>query len=189
MYNSLSALPKAPYEILRYLALNNENIWKMLKYNSYDALSKPDLTFVEKMNLVWKEGAQEKYSVFFTNLVEDVICESKCILKIYDSYVHANPNIYNSIVIFSFDFLYGGQMSLVEKEGIPVNRGDLFINELLTTLNGVPIGGVGKLMFSDDMSRYDSAQAVVGNSKTFTGVVIKLSTLMGDSGKEDSCGA
>jgi hypothetical protein len=38
MYNSLSALPFAPYSILKFLALNNENIWKMIKYNSHDAL-------------------------------------------------------------------------------------------------------------------------------------------------------
>ena len=43
MFNSLSQLPKAPYSILTFLALNNENIWKMIKYNSYDALSKPNL--------------------------------------------------------------------------------------------------------------------------------------------------
>ena len=51
MYNSLSALPNAPYNILKYLAQNNENIWKLLKYNSYDALSKPNLTMEEKLSL------------------------------------------------------------------------------------------------------------------------------------------
>ena len=40
--------------------------------------------------------------------------------------------------IFAFDFLYGVTMAL-DKRWIPVNRGDLFINEILSTLNGVQL--------------------------------------------------
>lgn len=188
MYNSLSALPKSLYNILTYLVLNNENIWKMIKYNSYDALSKPNLTASEKLNYLWKTGPQEDYSVFFTNLVEDAICESKCILKIYQYYIHSNPSQYLATPVYAFDFLYGGTMSLVEQDGVPVNRGDLFISEILKTLNGANIGGVGMLQFNDDLSRYTAARSVIGNSKTFTGVVIYLSTLMGDGGEEQACG-
>lgn len=188
MYNSLSALPKASYNILEYLALNNENIWKMLKYNSYDALSKPNLTMSEKLSFLWKNGKQEDFGVFLTNLVGDAICESKCIFKIYQYYIHANPSAYISTPVYAFDFLYGAQMALIEQDGIPVNRGDLFIHEILSTLNGVEIGGVGKFQFNDDLSRYDAARSVIGNSKTYTGVVLYMSTLMGDSGKEIGCG-
>lgn len=188
MYNSLSALPNSLYNILEYLVVHNENIWKMLKYNSYDALSYPNLTVKEKLDFLWKTGQQEKYSVFFTNLIEDEIAVSKCIFKLYTYYIHANPNAYLATSVFAFDFLYGGEMSLVDKDGIPVNRGDLFIHEILSTLNGAEIGGVGKLQFNDDLSRYTAARSVIGNSKTFTGVTLYLSTLMGDSGKEISCG-
>lgn len=188
MYNSLSALPKSLYNILTYLVNHNENIWKMLKYNSYDALSKPSLTQKEKMAFLWKTGKQEDYGVFLTNLIEDVICESKSILKIYQYYIHANPSTVLSTPVYAFDFLYGGQMALVEQDGVPVNRGDLFINEILKTLNGKNVGGVGVLQFNDDMSRYDAARSVIGNSKTFTGVTLYLSTLMGDIGEEIGCG-
>lgn len=191
MYNSMSALPKSLYKILEYLvtAEGAEDIWKMLKYNDYYALSNPNLTMTEKLNLLWREGKQEDYSVFFTNLIEDAICESKCILKMYHYYTYARPSAYLATPTFAFDFLYGGQMSLVEKDGIPVNRGDLFINCLLSSLNGVNIGGVGTLIFDDGQSRYDAARSVIGNSKTFTGVQIYLSTLMGDTGTEVGCGS
>ena len=70
------------YRILEYLALSPkaENLWKMLKYNDYHALSKDNLSFAEKMNLVWKTGKQEQYSVFFTNQIDDGIAEAKCLL-------------------------------------------------------------------------------------------------------------
>ena len=186
MYNSMSRLPQIPYKILEYLALNDEILWKMLAYNSYDALSKPDLTFSEKMDLIWKTGPQEDFGVFFTALVEDAIPESKCILKVYDYYIHANQ-LYTGTVVYAFDFLYGGKMSLVDYNGVPVSRGDLFVNRVLEVLNGAEVGGVGKLAFFDDMSRYDLARVTIGNSKTFTGMQSSISVNVGETGKEDGC--
>lgn len=186
MYNSLSALPLIPYNILVYLARQDEIIWKLLKYNSYDALSKPDLTFNEKLKLIWRNGKQEKYGVFLTPLIEDAICESKCVLKIYDYYIHASE-LYTSTVVYAFDFLYGGQMSLVEYNGVPVSRGDLFVNRILAVLNGAEVGGVGKLIFYDDMSRYNLGRTTIGNSKTFTGQQLFLSVNVGDTGESHGC--
>lgn len=188
-YNSMGALPYIPYNILTYLATQEsaENLWKMLKYNGYDALSKPNLTFDEKLALIWRTGPQEDYGVFFTNLVEDAIPTSKCILKLYDYYIHASEIQYGTVV-YAFDFLFGGQMSLVDYNGVPVSRADLFINTILSTLNGAYVGGVGKLAFADDMSRYNLAKSVVGNNKTFTGVCLYMSVMVGDEGAEIGCG-
>ncbi len=188
MYNSLSALPYIPYNILVYLARQDgaEDLWKMLKYNSYDALSKPNLSFEEKLKLIWRNGPQEKYGVFLTPLIEDAICESKCVLKIYDYYIHAKE-LYTSTLVYAFDFLYGGQMSLIEYDGVPVSRGDLFVNIILTVLNGAEVGGIGKLIFYDDMSRYDLARVTIGNSKTFTGIQLFMSVNVGDTGEVNEC--
>ena len=164
MFNSFSRLPPVCYNILVYLATQDsaENIWKMLKYNDYDCLSKPNLTFSEKMSLIWKQGPQESFGVFLTPLVEDAITESKSIFKIYTYYIHDNEQ-YQSSVVYAFDFLYGGNMALVDYEGIPAPRGDVFVH------------------------RYNLAKATIGNSKTFTGIQVFLSTKIGDSGGEDSC--
>lgn len=186
MYNSMSMLPNIPYNILTYLAKEEQILWKLLAYNSYDALSKPDLTFSEKMDLIWKEGPQEPYSVFMTNIIDDAIPESKTILKIYNYYIHAK-DLYLAPTVYAFDILYGPKMSLVEYNGIPVSRADLFVNRILTLLNGVEVGGVGKLVFFDDMSRYDLGRTVIGNSKTFTGYQLFLSVNVGDTGRDEGC--
>lgn len=188
MYNSLGALPQIPYKILEYLATSPyaEDIWKMIKYNDYYALYNENLTLEEKLSYVWKDGRQDNHSVFFTNLIEDAIAESKCILKIYDYYIHAKE-LYIATPVYAFDFLYGGKMALVEYEGVPVNRFDLFVNKLLTCLNGAYVGGVGTLMFYDNQSRYDHGQSVVGNNKTFTGGQIFMSVNAGDGGVSDGC--
>ena len=191
MYNSLSRLPTIPYNIMVYLAKSTDPVaevfWKMLAYKDYKALSHEPLTFQQKMKLVWAQGKQDTYSVFLTNLIEDAMAESKQIVKIYQYYIHASE-LYTSTVVYAFDCLYGGQMSLVEYNGIPVNRGDLFIHCILTLLNGVEVGGVGKLMFLDDMSRYSAARSTIGNNKTFTGVQLYMAVNVGDSGVEGGCG-
>lgn len=188
MFNSMSQLPSISYNILVYLARqpSAENLWKMLKYNDYDCLSYDNLTFNEKMEFIWKTGVQENYGVFLTPLVEDAITESKCIMKVYDYYIHNNEPFYSSVV-FAFDFLYGGNMSLIDYDGIPASRGDVFIHTILDTLNGADVGGVGKMSFVSDLSRYTVAKATIGDSRKFTGVQIFLSTSIGDSGRQDTC--
>lgn len=190
MYNSLSRLPTIPYNIMVYLAKSTDPIaeifWKMLAYKDYKALSHEPLTFQQKMKLVWAQGKQDTYSVFLTNLIEDAMAESKQIVKIYQYYIHASE-LYTSTAVYAFDCLYGGQMSLVEYNGIPVNRGDLFIHCILALLNGVEVGGVGKLTFLDDMSRYSAARSTIGNNKTFTGVQLYMAVDVGDAGTEDGC--
>lgn len=190
MYNSLSRLPSIGYNIMVYLAKSTDPIaeifWKMLAYKDYKALSHEPLTFQQKMKLVWAQGKQDTYSVFLTNLIEDAMAESKQIVKIYQYYIHASE-LYTSTVIYAFDCLYGGQMSLVEYNGIPVNRGDLFIHCILYLLNGAEVGGVGKLMFLDDMSRYSAARSTIGNNKTFTGVQLYMAVEVGDGGVDSGC--
>lgn len=186
MYNSMSRLPQIPYNILTYLAQDEQILWKLLAYNGYNALNQPDLTFAQKMDLVWKEGPQEPYSIFMTNIVDDAISESKTIMKIYNYYIHAK-NLYVAPTVYAFDILYGPKMSLVDFNGVPVSRSDLFVNRILTLLNGVEVGGVGTLMFFDDMSRYDLGRSVVGNSKTFTGYQMFLSVNVGDIGEKYDC--
>lgn len=191
MYNSMSTLPSALYNIIVFLAQSKreeaEELWKIIKYNDYDALSHENLTFDEKMKLIWRTGKQDDYQIFFTNLCEDAIAEEKAILKIYDFMIQPE-NLYIGSALFAFDFLFGGKMALVEYHGVPCNRGDIFIHCILAVLNGVDIGGVGKLTFTDDISRYSGAKTVIGNSQTFTGVCLYIGTLMGDVGKSaDGC--
>lgn len=190
MYNSMAALPFIPYRIVEYLATSKaeeaEILWKMLAYGDYYALKKDNLTTTQKLNLLWRTGAQEKYSVFLTNIVGDAIPKAKCIFKCYDYYIHAS-DLFLGTSVFAFDFLYGTQMALVEYNGVPVSRGDLFIHCILSILNGVYVGGVGKMMFLNDQSRYDLAHSVVGNENTYTGVQLFMSVNVGDSGADDGC--
>ena len=72
MVNRLVQLKGMSYEILKYLILNNEDIWKLLKYTTPDALSKPNLTLAEKTALIYNgETDASPYRVFRQSCADD----------------------------------------------------------------------------------------------------------------------
>ena len=64
--------------------INNENIWKLLKYNEPNALSNPSLTLNEKAALIWDgNGDSESYKVFRTPYLDDMFTEQTTQLRVY----------------------------------------------------------------------------------------------------------
>lgn len=180
-------MPYIPYRILEYLAKNNENLWKILKYDTYDCLSNPDLTFEEKMQLIWShQGNQMDFRVFITALVEDMMPFSGTILKIYKD-VTIPQNHINAIAGYEFDILYGGKISMIEYNGIPCNRGDVVEAEILSTLNGVEVGGVGRLEFSRRKLGASRSALNIGDNKSFTGTSLLLAVDISDIGDDGTC--
>lgn len=188
LFNKYKTMPLIPYRIVEYLALYNENIWKILKYDGYDCLSQDNLTFDEKLQLIWKrEGNQQDYNIFFTQLVENMIIDSTTILKIYKA-LTTPRNTLTGVAAYEFDILYGGKISLIEYEGVPCNRGDVMETELLKTLNGADVGGVGELQFNVQLSTSSRSTLNLGNNKTFTGTSLILGVQLLDvGGNEGEC--
>jgi len=180
LYNQFSHMPYVPYRVLEYLAENNDIIWKLLKYQTKDALSKPNLTLDEKLALIWSgDSDQDKYSVFLTRLIENAILDAKTILKIYKINTIPTDHI-KANVSYEFDILHGSKLAIVEYNGIICNRADVFETELLKTLNGVYVGGIGTLQFNKQKSNWDSSNYNLGDSKTYEGTSLILTTQMGD---------
>ena len=187
MYNNFISMPYIPYRIIEYLANNNENLWKILKYNTYDCLSEDDLTFEEKMELVWShEANQEDYNIFLTALVENMIPVSGTIIKIYKEMTLPRNHI-NAVAGYEIDILYGGKIALVEYNGIPCNRGDVCEAEILSTLNGVEVDGVGKLEFSMKKLGSSRSSLNIGDNKSFTGTSLLMGVDISDIGDNSSC--
>jgi hypothetical protein len=178
--NTFNTMPLIPYNILQYLMTDNgaENFWKALKYPTYDCLSKPNLTLDEKSDLVcFNQTNQENYSIFLTQIVENMIPDEKPILKIYKikTGFESVTNGKFSIGDYRFDILYGGKIGVIEYQATPVNRGDFIEMELLKSLNGAEInGGAGFLEFNNTLSRNCGSYLGLGNSTTYTGVSVVM---------------
>jgi len=176
--NKFTTMPFIPYNIIEYLALSPdaENIWKILKYPTYDCLSQPNLTLNEKMDLLcMNNDNQQDYNIFLTQLVENMIPEEKTILKIYKvqtGFENITKGLFG-VASYRFDILYGGKMGMIEYQKTPCNRGDVLEMELLSVLNGADIkGGAGWLEYSPILSRNCGSNLNLGNHTTYTGVSI-----------------
>lgn len=180
-FNKFSTLPYVPYNIVLEL-LNNDNICKLLKYNTYDCLSKPNLSYDEKIAMIWKnEDQMQNYNIFLTNTKANMMTEAMDIMQVYRH--HGEPtNQVLAVEIYRFDFLFGSKTAMVEYNGIPCNRGDVFEMELMKSLNGVDVGGtIGLLKYINegDFRRMCSSDVGIGNNSTFTGITVLLGTQVG----------
>lgn len=174
-------MPFYPYRIILAL-LENDNLCKMLKYNTYDCLSMPNLSYEEKIDMIWKNpqfDQMQNYNIFMTNTMANMMTEAMDILQIYRYDTNPKNHIISTIA-YRFDFLFGSKTAMVEYEGVPCNRGDVFEMELMKSLNGKDVAGVGFLQYNASMSRLCGSQVGIGNNSTFTGVSIVLSTQNGD---------
>lgn len=190
LYNQLTSLSKIPYKIVEKLALsNNEGLWKALYYNDYNCLSKKNLTFKQKMNLIWKnENDENKYRIFLKPLVSSELVNSMSQLRINKINISPN-NRYSSIILYEFMTITGEKIALIENEdGIPVPRIDYIEQELIKELNGKDIGvGSGYLEFNKELSRNIQENLSINNGKTAFGSVIIMGIQLTELG-ENGCG-
>lgn len=190
LYNQLTSLSKIPYKIVETLAKsNNENLWKALYYPNYDCLSKKNLKFREKMDLIWKnENDENSYRVFLKPLVSSELDNAMTQLRI--NKINISPtDRYESIVLYEFMILTGEKIALIEDEdGIPVPRIDYIEQELIKELNGKDIGaGSGFLEFNKELSRSIQSNLSINNGKTAFGTTFIMGLKTVELG-ENSCG-
>lgn len=180
LYNQFTSLPFIPYKIVMAL-IENDNLCKLLYYNTYDCLDKPNLTYEQKIEMIWSQNdnRMDKYNIFLTNTMSNEMTDAKCMLQCY-RYDTKPDNYVISTLCYRFDFLFGSTTAMVEYGGYPCNRGDVFEMELMKSLNGKDVAGIGYLQYNRMLSRLCGSNVGIGNNSTFTGVSIVMATQIGD---------
>lgn len=187
LYNQFDSLPTIPYNIMLYL-FDKEDVWKLLKYDDYDCLAKPNLTEDEKISMIWRgEEKQEDFNIFLTTLDLDSVKDSRTILKVYD-YMISPENHITSVVCIKFDMICLGKSGVINYNGKTCNRTTVLKTLLLQALNGVDVGGVGMLMFDNLLSRWCGSTQNLGNNKNAQGdslvMALRLTSLKDNNGKD-----
>lgn len=170
-FNSYDQLPYIPYKLVEELAKSEEsdNIFKLLYYKEYDALSQPSLTFEQKMDMIWcNQDEEENYNIFLKPLVVNEIVDATTQLRIYKSDINPTDNMM-SVVCYEFDFVTGAKIAMVDYNGIPCPRIDVLETEVLKSLNGKDTLGVGYFQFNTELSRLCRERLAFSNGKTFFG--------------------
>ena len=176
-YNKMEGFSNLPYNILSFLMVNNENIWKLLKYNTSNALSFPNLTIEEKRALIFNGvGDSENYNVFRCPFVDDAFTKEVSQLRIYSLTINPN-NRSVSTIDFAIDCITHVKLSNIN--GCK-NRAEIMVEEIIKTLNGQDIDGVGRLFMDERESSYDGARSSLFNNRYFWGFQIVMSVKYGD---------
>jgi len=186
-FNNYTSLPSVPYKIISYLAENNQKLFKALYYQDSNALSQPDLTFEQIIDMIYvDEGKEIDKHIFLKPLVGDEMIDSATQLRLYKYGISPTSSMV-SVINYRFDIITGSKISLVYDDGIPCNRLDIIETELLNTLNGIDLFGTGKFQFNRDLSTTDKQILSLSNSKAFFGSILMMSVRwVGITG--DECG-
>lgn len=176
-YNTYKTTRGFGYAILSHLMKNNEAIWKLLKYDTPDALSKPDLTMEEKRKLIWTgTGDAEDYRVFRSPFLDDAITSQVSQLRIYNS-VFSPDNRSVGTVDISIECLCHNKIINLDNYE---SRAEVMMQEIIGCLNGKDIKGVGVLAFDKNMSEYDVCRMNIYNNRNFFGYSLWISAKVGD---------
>lgn len=180
-YASFMNMTRIPYLIIYKLALDTsdyaEKLWKLLKYTSTDALSKPNLTFEEKMAIVWspdKENSTQEnlFNVFLKPLVPSALNtdESQTQLKIF-RYKTTARSQYESILLYEFDVIVNEVACMVYNENYElIEKTDLLEALLIQVLNGIDLGvGINYLRFDRMSGGMCESLININNSKSLYG--------------------
>lgn len=176
-YNKYSSTRGFGYSIIKYLMKNNEVIWKLLKYNTPDALDKPNLTLEEKRQLIWTgNGDSEDYRVFRSPFLDDAITSQISQLRIYNSVLSPDNRSIGTVDIGIECLCHDKIINLNNYE----SRVEVMIQEIISTINGRDIDGVGVLSFDKNMSMYDVCRMNIYNNRNFFGYTLWISVKVGD---------
>lgn len=169
--NQLTQIDDISYSIIEHLMLNNENIWKILKYNTTDALTKPNLTLDEKTALIYSGGEfADNYKVFRQSFTDDAMEYRNSRLHVFLGYVQPIKAVYGMVDV-CFEIM-------THNKDIPLdnykNRNEVMAQEIVNTLNDAYVGGVGNLFFNYNVNYRNMLQLKFFN-KYYQGYTLVMS--------------
>ena len=190
-FNDYKEMPQLPYKVIATLLTEEsqsaEDFWKLLKYADVEALSKPNLTYEEKVALIWRgDSIEQNYNAFLKPLVGSSMddAEAQTQLRVF-RYTTQPVTRFKAVMTIEADFITNEKTCLVYQDGLLCERTDLMESLFLDVMNGRDIEiGSGVVMFDRELSRSCNSQLNIGNSKSFYGrsLVMALEFISGESG-------
>lgn len=212
LYNRFVNLDNIEYRLIYFLAKSDskyaENLWKILKYDDPDCLLKPDLTFSEKMNLLYTDnGDATQKRVFMSPYVDDGWELQSSHLHIYVKEV-VPKNRLTALVNIGIECIVHNKISNIIGDANELNpqsnpsefdddgnvivryksRATTMLKCVMATLNGSFPAGVGTLQFNREMSNDQNALLSLWNNRKFFGFSLTMSTFMSGASDNEGCG-
>lgn len=211
-FNRYTNLDNIEWKIIDYLVKSKSKyanyLWKILKYDTEDCLTKADLTEKEKWALVYKNnGESTQYRVFMTPFTDDAWEQQSSHLHIYVYGINPMSHItgkvhvcFECIIHNKISNIYGDASEYnpntnpveLDDNGNPIieykSRATEMLKDIIAALNGEMINAIGVLQFNEDLSPYDTAKAALWNRKNFFGYRIIMTSLISGVSENSECG-
>ena len=179
-YNTYSGIKSYAYKVIALL-FPNDTLWKLIKYNSRDVLnpSVANLTASEKVGLIWTgeladgEIEYDKYRVFQQASTDNVFLDRTTQMRVYVDGVYPDNAIMGTVDIKIEILTHSNLNGLTDTQ---VTRLSIMLEEILKTLNGSYIDGIGNLYFNADATRRNNAKYAINNGQNYLGYIIVMST-------------
>jgi hypothetical protein len=178
-YNQYEGLENIPDNIVTHMINNNENLFKMLKYDDLSPLSHSNLTSTEKRTLIYKgETDSTPFRIFLQPSTDDAVSTQNSQLRVYIDNVYPEDRI-KGLVTVTFEVLTHNKLNTIEKGH--KSRSLSMANEVLKTFNGCIVESVGELFFNAQASRrMNYMKQNLYNGKNYFGYSICMSTWVGN---------
>lgn len=186
-YASYLNFPLIPYNILEKLAKDDskeaEKIWKILKYPDAKAFENPNLTYKEKMDLVYNPTeqlnteTQDKFRVFLKPLVPSSLNSDASQTQLRISTLEMKSKNQRESTICCIFSITTNEMSygVFDDSFRLLDRVDVMISLLLEVLNGTDIGiGSGRLAFTNTPEGRSVVLSNINNGKSTYGKTMSM---------------
>lgn len=173
-FNRYNNIRNIGYLIVQYLMKNNDDLWRLLKYNTPDALQRDYLTVAEKRELIFDgkdDPDSEQYRVFRSAFTDDAITAQIAQLRVYLATINPENRSIGTIDVAIECVCHVKIQDLNSYE----NRLEVMVQQALQTLNGADVGGIGELVFDDNSSFFDLASLNMFNNRNFLGFTTIMS--------------
>ena len=168
-YNKFELYPDIAYNCVSLLIEKEDMLWKLLKYPTPDAWSKPNLTKQEKGALIYDGSPNETdFRVFLDTAQDNAWTIQACILRISPLTLIPVNYIYGNL---SLGFEIYSHYSINHLSNYKT-RLDVVAQRIIETMNGSEVKGLGRLYF--DAKASSSAKSFVIGSIPYKGRIVVM---------------
>lgn len=182
-YASYASVRTLPYDILNKLMQDNEELWKLMKYDN--TVGKDNLSLDEKRAMICTDSINaDRYNVVLQKFSDEAMTsdEGKVFaqmrLQVLSGYSETPSTAKVSVL---FQLIVNDKKMLCNTDVTPFdNRAFAMCQNIISCLNGKPLGDGHNYLYINDDEDYNGDMKLVTFNKEYSGYILIMSTNISD---------
>ena len=179
-YRSVRTLP---YEVINKLMIDNEELWKLMKYDN--TVGKPNLTLDEKRAMICTDSINaDRYNVVLQKFTDEAMTSddgrvfAQMRIQVLSGYSQTPSNAKMSVL---FQFVVNDKKMLCQTDVTPFdNRAFAMCQNVISCLNGKPLDTAKNYLYINDDEDYNGDLKLVTYNKEYSGYILIMSINIAD---------